>query len=232
MNTAGNLYIVATPIGNLQDITLRAIEILKSVDLIVCEDTRVTGKLLHHLGIKKTMKALNEYNEEQVLYEVLSGLEAGMNIALVSDAGTPLISDPGFRLVRTAREKIFEVIPIPGASAVIAAISASGLPCDKFLFLGFLAKNRTKKHKLLSHLKKTVTPDYRPTIIFYESPHRVVDSLQVMYEVFGDIEIVIARELTKVYEEISKKRVQEWIGLYTEQQPKGEITVLFSPDSK
>lgn len=223
-----NLYIVATPIGNLQDITLRALEVLKSVDRVICEDTRVTGKLLHHFDIKKPLIALNEYNEEQIVYEILQLLAQGESLALVSDAGTPLISDPGFRLVRAAKQKNIPVIPIPGVSAAVTALSASGLPSDSFLFLGFLSKNKTKKAKLLAHIKATISKDYSPTIILYESPHRIVDTLQIILEIFGDIHMTVARELTKVYEEIETKQVSEWREKYQVAEPKGEITLLMS----
>jgi 16S rRNA (cytidine1402-2'-O)-methyltransferase len=228
MKDESHLYIVATPIGNLQDITLRAIETFKISDTIVCEDTRVTGKLLHHLGIKKPMIALNEFNEQNVAYDVIHLLEQGQKISLVSDGGTPLISDPGFVLVRLARQKGFTVTPIPGASAVIAALSASGLPSDSFLFLGFLPKNATKKRKLLTSYTESINKTFSPTLLFYESPHRIVDTLSLIQIIFGDIEIMIAREITKIYESFQSGQVSELIKEYTAKQPKGEITVLLS----
>lgn len=218
----GTLYIVATPIGNLQDITLRAIEILKNVSSIVCEDTRVTGKLTGKYEIKKPLLALNEFNEEQVVYEVLKKLEKA-DIALVSDAGTPLISDPGYRLVNEAIKRGYKVVPIPGASALITALSACGLPTDKFVFLGFLPKSEVKATKQLS-----IFADFEGTIILYESPHRITQTLHAISEVFGDIDVTIARELTKIYEEIISKKISAHLEKYEAQEPKGEIVVLFS----
>ena len=217
-----NLYIVATPIGNLQDITLRALETLRSVDLIVCEDTRVTSILLKKFDIKKKLIAINEFNEEQVVYEILKRLEME-NVALVSDAGTPLISDPGFRLVNLARKNGVSVVPIPGASALIAALSASGLPTDKFVFLGFLSKSSTKAEKSLEIFKNLET-----TVILYESPHRIIQTLQSIQKVYGPIEVTIGRELTKIYEEIFSKEVGLLINEYIIKAPKGELVVLFS----
>lgn len=228
MEISGHLYIVATPIGNLQDITLRALEIFKQCDTIICEDTRVTGNLLHHFEIKKPMVALNEFNEETVMYELINRLKNGEIMCLVSDGGTPLVSDPGFLLVRLAHKHGVPVTPIPGASAVITALSASGLPSDSFLFLGFLPKNSSKKIKILSHIHTSVSKDFSPTLILYESPHRIVDTLICLEKIFGNCEIVIARELTKMYEEIRREKVQELIAEYSEKQPKGEITLLLS----
>lgn len=222
MNQNGTLYVIATPIGNLQDITLRALEILKEVDLIVCEDTRVTSRLLNKYEIKKPMVAVSEFNEEQVVYEVMKKLES-MNIALVSDAGTPLISDPGYRIVNTAIKKGYKVVPIPGASAIIAALSASGLPTDKFVFLGFLSKSETKAIKNLEVFQSIET-----TIVLYESPHRIVETLEIIQKVFGEINVTIARELTKIYEEIITEKVGIHIESYKQKEPKGEIVVLFS----
>ncbi|MDO8269165.1 MAG: 16S rRNA (cytidine(1402)-2'-O)-methyltransferase [Candidatus Levybacteria bacterium] len=222
MNSKGTLYIVATPIGNLQDITLRALEVLRTVHTIVCEDTRVTSVLLNKFDIKKPLIPLNEFNEEQVVYGILKQLET-QDVALVSDAGTPLISDPGFRLVNSARKNGIAVIPIPGPSALIAALSASGLPTDKFSFLGFLSKSKTKNLKLLEQYQKLET-----TVILYESPHRILPTLEVIAEVFGDIEITIARELTKIYEEIITNTASSFIERYKNAPPKGEIVVLFS----
>lgn len=218
----GNLYIVATPIGNLQDITLRAIDTLKSVDFVVCEDTRVTGKLLTHLKIKKPLISLNEFNEEQETYNVIKKLET-CSMAIVSDAGTPLISDPGYRLVLEAKKKGFRVIPIPGPSALIAALSASGLPTDKFTFLGFLPKSAIRTQKILNTVK---TVDQ--TIILYESPHRIVKTIEAIKEVFGDINITIAREITKIYEEIFSEKASNLIYKYTKTTPKGEFVVLIN----
>lgn len=216
---------MATPIGNLQDITLRAIETLKNVHTVVCEDTRVTSILLSKHNIKKPLIAINEFNEEQMIYQIIKLLETS-DVALVSDAGTPLISDPGYRLVTAARSKEIKVIPIPGASAVVTALSASSLPTDKFIFLGFLPKSKAKAAKALTEVKSLKT-----TVVLYESPHRITACIENILEVFGDIEVTIARELTKLYEEITTKKASEFIALYKDREPKGEIVVLFSTKS-
>lgn len=226
------LYIVSTPIGNLQDITLRAIETLKSADLIVCEDTRVTGRLLHHLGIKKEMQVINDSNEENKIYEVCKLLKNGKNIALVSDAGTPLISDPGFKLVRYVLQKGIGVIPIPGANSAITALSASGLPTDKFLYLGFLPDSYEKKKNTLLRLSLSLASlssnKLSPTVIFFESPHRLLKTIDALEEVFGDIEIVVARELSKIYEEFLRDRLSFLKLHFKKTLPKGEFVILFN----
>lgn len=218
----GMLFVVATPIGNLQDITLRALETLKNAGAIVCEDTRVTSVLLKKYEIKKDLIALNEFNEEHIIYKILSLLQS-QNIALVSDAGTPLISDPGYRLVNEAKKRGVRIVPIPGASSVIAALSASGLPTDKFAFLGFLPKSSAKSKKILMNYKAIDT-----TIVLFESPHRIIELLKNLKDLFGDIEITIGRELTKIYEEISSCKISEFEEKYTKKAPKGEFVVLFS----
>ena len=225
MRNEGKLYVMATPIGNLQDITLRAIDTLKNVHTVVCEDTRVTSILLSKHNIKKPLIAINEFNEEQMIYQIIKLLETS-DVALVSDAGTPLISDPGYRLVTAARSKEIKVIPIPGASAVVTALSASSLPTDKFIFLGFLPKSKAKAAKALTEVKSLKT-----TVVLYESPHRITACIENILEVFGDIEVTIARELTKLYEEITTKKASEFIALYKDREPKGEIVVLFSTKS-
>lgn len=219
----GNLYIVATPIGNLQDITSRALLTLNEVGAVLCEDTRQTKKLFEKYEIKTAhLMPLNEFNEENVLYEVLSLLKT-VDVALVSDAGTPLISDPGYRLVSEARKRGIRVIPIPGPSALIAALSSSGLPTDKFIFLGFLPKTRTKALKQLEMVKNLET-----TVILYESPHRVPQTLELLKELFGPIEVTIARELTKLHEEIFSMGIDTLLEKYKKQAPKGEFVILFS----
>lgn len=224
------LYIVSTPIGNLQDITLRAIETLKCADLIICEDTRVTGNLLHKLGIKKEMTVLNDQNEENKIYELIELLTHDKNIALVSDAGTPLISDPGFKLVRTAIQKGIQVMPIPGANAITTALSVSGLPTDKFLFLGFPPDSYAHKIKLFSNVlnlyRINSNSKLNPTIILYESPHKLLKCLEAIQEVFGDIDIVIAREMTKMYEEFLRDKISSLIVHFTKNNPKGEFVIL------
>ncbi|OGE10854.1 16S rRNA (cytidine(1402)-2'-O)-methyltransferase [Candidatus Curtissbacteria bacterium RIFCSPLOWO2_01_FULL_42_26] len=222
----GILYIVSTPIGNLADITLRAIETLKSVDLVVCEDTRVTGKLLKHFEIEKPMIILNDFNEVRQVSLICSRLLAGESLALVSDAGTPLISDPGFKMVREAIEKGIKVESIPGPSAVIAALTVSGLPPDKFTYVSYLPKKDGKRKKFLEDLK-TSRQIVKSTIIAFESPFRLLKTLANIKEVFGDIEIVICRELTKMHEEIFRGYISESQDHFSKAIPKGELTLLW-----
>lgn len=223
----GTLYIVSTPIGNLQDITLRALETLKMVDLICAEDTRHTGILLHHYGIKKPLLSYQEYNELQRIPEILDRLKSGQNIALVSDAGTPTISDPGFKLVREAIHQGSPVVSIPGPSSILTALASSGLPTDKFLFLGYLPKKSGHRLKLLHDLS-LITQTIKLTAIFFEAPHRLLKTLEELKEVFGDIDIVICRELTKIHEEIRREKILESIKHFEEVNPKGEFTILFN----
>ncbi|MCW8332705.1 16S rRNA (cytidine(1402)-2'-O)-methyltransferase [Vibrio sp. SCSIO 43135] len=218
------LYIVPTPIGNLGDITQRAIEVLSSVDVIAAEDTRHTGKLLAHFNIQTKTFPLHDHNEQQKAQVLVERLLAGQSIALVSDAGTPLISDPGYHLVNKCRQAGVKVVPLPGACAVITALSASGLPSDRFSFEGFLpAKSKGRKDKFLEIAKA------ERTCIFYESPHRITDSLKDMLEILGpDREVVLARELTKTFETIQGKplgELIEWV-LADENQQRGEMVLL------
>lgn len=221
----GKLYIVATPIGNLADITLRAIEILKSVDLVVCEDTRVTGKLLKHFEIEKPMVALNDFNEVKQAPTITQRLLAGEYLALVSDAGTPLISDPGYKLVREAIEKGIKVESIPGPSSPIAALIVSGLPPDKFIFVGYLPKKDGKRKKFLEDLRSNRTI-VKSTIIAFESPFRLLKTLEDTKEVFGDIEITICRELTKMHEEIKRGKVSKILSDFKRSVIRGEVVIL------
>ena len=192
----GRLYVVATPIGNLGDVTRRAVEVLKGVDLIAAEDTRHTAGLLSHLGVDARTISFHEHNEQQRSQQLVGFLLAGENIALVSDAGTPLICDPGYRIVSACREKGVDVVPIPGASAVIAALSASGLPTDRFLFEGFLPRTQAKRRKRLRRLSH-----FPSTLVFYESSHRILHCLEDMLAELGEERrVVLARELTKQYE--------------------------------
>lgn len=227
----GILFIVATPIGNLNDITLRAIESLKSMDYLLCEDTRVTAKLLNHFGISKKMVSFNDFNEDQKMAAVISDLTSGKNIALVSDAGTPLISDPGYKLVREAINIGIKIESIPGPSAPIAALNVSGLPPDKFLFLGYLPKKEGKREKTLSHLftilQSMDDKKMRPTVIVFESPYRLVKTLTDILTVFGDIEIVICRELTKLHEEVRREKVSQSIDHLSITKSKGEVVILW-----
>lgn len=222
-STKGMLYIVSTPIGNREDITLRALRILKEVDLIAAEDTRHTGLLLKHYGIQKPLTSYFEGNELKKRDFILSKLKQGDRIALVSDAGTPGISDPGFRLIQLAIENQIPVVPIPGPSAVIAALSVSGLPSDAFLFKGFLPHKSKKRRDLLNQLEKV-----RETLIFYESLHRISETLKDILEILGDREIVLTRELTKIYEEVLRGKVTEIQSQIGVRKLKGEITLLVS----
>lgn len=219
----GILYIVSTPIGNREDITLRALRILKEVDLIAAEDTRHTGLLLRHFGIQTPLSSYFEGNELKKRDIILSRLKQGDRVALVSDAGTPGISDPGFRLIQLVMENQIPVVPIPGVSAVITALSVSGLPTDAFLFKGFLPHKSTKKRVLLEQLEEV-----RETIIFYESPHRIMETLEDISDILGDREMVLARELTKMYEEVLRGRVSEVRNQIAGRKIKGEITLVIS----
>jgi 16S rRNA (cytidine1402-2'-O)-methyltransferase len=222
-STKGSLYIVSTPIGNREDITLRALHILKEVDLIAAEDTRHTILLLRHFGIQTPLTSYFEGNELKKKEFILSKLKQGHRVALVSDAGTPGISDPGFRLIQTAIENQIPIIPIPGPSAVIAALSVSGLPTDAFLFKGFLPHKSKKKKDLLQQLE-----GIRETLIFYESPHRLSETLNNIFDILGDREMVLTRELTKVYEEVIRGKVSEIQTQIGERKLKGEITLVIS----
>jgi 16S rRNA (cytidine1402-2'-O)-methyltransferase len=220
---SGTLYVVSTPIGNREDITLRALRILKEVDLIAAEDTRHTGLLLRHFGIQTALTSYFEGNELKKKEFILSQLKQGNQIALVSDAGTPGISDPGFRLIQTAIENQISIVPIPGPSAAIAALSISGLPTDAFLFKGFLPHKTKKRRDLLKQLEEV-----RETLIFYESPHRLSGTLNDIIETLGDREMVLTRELTKVYEEVLRGKVSEVKNQIGERKLKGEMTLVIS----
>jgi len=219
----GTLYIVSTPIGNREDITLRALRILKEVDLIAAEDTRHTGLLLRHFGIQTPLTSYFEGNELKKKEFILSKLKQGHSIALVSDAGTPGISDPGFRLIQTTIENQISIVPIPGPSALIAALSVSGLPTDAFLFKGFLPHKSKKRKALLKQLEEV-----RETLILYESPHRLSETLNDIFETLGDREMVLTRELTKAYEEVLRGKVSEIKKQIGERNLKGEMTLVIS----
>ena len=221
--TNGTLYIVSTPIGNREDITLRALRILKEVDLIAAEDTRHTNLLLRHFGIQTPLTSYFEGNELKKKEFILSKLKHGNRVALVSDAGTPGISDPGFRLIQTAIENRITIIPIPGPSSVIAALSISGLPTDAFLFKGFLPHKSKRKRDLLKQLGEV-----RETLIVYESPHRLSETLNDILEIFGDREMVLTRELTKIYEEVIRGKISEIKDQIGGRKLKGEITLVIS----
>lgn len=218
----GTLYLVATPIGNLADITHRALQVLSDVDLIACEDTRHTHKLLNHYGISTKTISYHEHNEQQRSAELIDRLKQGTNIAVVSDAGTPSISDPGFRLVRAAIEKEIVVVPVPGPSALITALIAAGLPTDEFFFAGFLPSRTNARRARLTELQSIPG-----TLIFYEAPHRLATTLADAYEILGEREAVVARELTKLHEEIRRGLLSKLAADYTEKTDiRGEIVVL------
>lgn len=221
---SGTLYIVATPIGNLEDMTFRAVRILKEVDLIAAEDTRHSRKLLSHFGISRLLTSYFDHNKNLKGTYILERLNEGLSVALISDAGTPCISDPGYQLVRDAVAAGVPVVPVPGASAAIAALSASGLPTDRFAFEGFLPNRQGKRRdKLLS-----VNGEER-VLVFYESPKRLAAALADLLEIMGDREVVIARELTKFYEEFIRGRVSAVMERLKEQDVRGEIVILVSP---
>jgi len=218
----GTLYLVATPIGNLADITHRAIQILKDVDLIACEDTRHTHKLLQHYGITTKTISYHEHNEQQRTDQLIVLLKQGSDVSVVSDAGTPSISDPGFRLVRAAIENEVPVVPVPGPSALISALIASGLPTDEFFFAGFLPARSNARRARLNELRSVPG-----TLIFYEAPHRLAITLKDAYELLGEREAVVARELTKLHEEIRRGRLSQLTKHYTsEENARGEIVIL------
>jgi 16S rRNA (cytidine1402-2'-O)-methyltransferase len=218
----GTLYLVATPIGNLADITHRALQVLKDVDLIACEDTRHTKKLLNHYGITTKSISYHEHNEQQRVGQLVDLLKQGSSIAVVSDAGTPAISDPGFRIVRAAIEIDAPVVPVPGPSALISALIAAGLPTDEFFFAGFLPARSNQRRARLNELRSI-----RGTLIFYEGPHRLGSTLNDALEILGEREAVVAGDLTKVHEEIKRGRLSELASHFgRENNARGEIVVL------
>jgi len=219
----GSLYLVATPIGNLADITHRAVQVLKDVDLIACEDTRHTNKLLNHYGVTTKTISYHEHNEQQRAEHLIEKLKDGSNIAVVSDAGTPSISDPGFRLVRAAIENDIAVVPVPGPSALISALIAAGLPTDEFFFAGFLPSRPNARRARLAELQSVPG-----TLIFYEAPHRLAATLKDAFEILGEREAVVARELTKLHEEIRRGRLSQLAVDYADRKKdiRGEIVVL------
>jgi 16S rRNA (cytidine1402-2'-O)-methyltransferase len=224
MDITGNLYVVATPIGNMNDITVRALKVLSEVDIIAAEDTRKTGKLLAYHKIKGKLVSCHEHNEKEKAQDLIDRVKQGASIALVTDAGTPSVSDPGYRIVQTAIQNRIQPVPIPGPSAAIAALSVSGLPTDTYKFVGFLSK---KKGKRLEQLKKlAIEPG---TIIFYESPKRINRLLHELLEVLGDRYAVFAREITKRFEEFHRGKLTEIINkIELKEAVKGECTLLVS----
>jgi 16S rRNA (cytidine1402-2'-O)-methyltransferase len=218
---AGTLYLVSTPIGNLEDITHRAIRLLGEVDLIACEDTRHTRKLLNHYGINTKTVSYHEHNERERAAQLLKLIESGSNVAIVSDAGTPAISDPGFRLARIAIDQGLRVVPVPGASALITALVVSGIPTDEFFFCGFLPGRAGARRTRLKELGAIPA-----TLIFYEAPHRIAATLKDAYEILGEREAVVARELTKMHEELARGRLSELAARFSSDKVRGEIVLV------
>src|SRR5882724_9919026 len=223
---AGCLYLVGTPIGNLEDITLRALRILKEADQIACEDTRHTQKLLSHYEIQKPLVSYHEHNEMTRAPELVVAMEEGAQIALVSDAGMPLVSDPGYRLVTLSLRHHLPVVPIPGPSALLAALSASGLPNEEFLFAGFLPARSGERQRALERLRIEDR-----TIIFYEAPHRIEETLIDAHEILGDRPACIAREVTKLHEEFRRGKLSELSASLEERPARDEITLLIGPEA-
>ena len=221
-NSAGTLYIVATPVGNLEDITFRAVKVLKQVDLIAAEDTRHSKKLLSHYDIKTKLVSCHEHNEANKTHQIIAHLKDGLDIALISDAGTPSISDPGYKLVTAVAKEMLPIIPIPGCSAAIAGLSVSGLPTDSFLFLGFLPKKQQKQKQALEAIK-----NQKPTLIFYESPRRIKTLINNMLNTFGDRKACLAREITKLHEEYLRGTLSEILKALDEKKSiKGECSLF------
>lgn len=224
----GELFIVATPIGNLEDITQRALRVLREVDLIACEDTRHTRKLLNHFGIDKKTISYHEHNERERAEELCGLLESGKNVALVSDAGTPLINDPGYRIVTAAIERGIRVIPVPGPVAFIAALAASGLPTDEFFFGGFLPARTHPRRAKLEELRSI-----RATLVFYEAPHRILAALKDATELLGNRRAVVARELTKLHEEFIRGTLNELVQQFSKAgTARGEMVLIISGEAE
>ncbi len=220
------LYLIATPIGNLKDITLRSLEILQSCDGVICEDTRRTGQLLNHYQIKRPMLVLNDFNESRSYLQIIDRLKNGENLCLVSDAGTPLVSDPGFKLVRECIQSKLEIDSLPGPSSVITALTLSGLPPDKFSFLGYPPEKSGHRAKFFQNiLTQETQSDFKSTYIVFVSPHKLLRNLAEIQGIFGNIEVVLAHELTKIHQSVEKKLVSTW--LEDLKTPKGEYILLF-----
>lgn len=224
---SGTLYIVATPIGNLEDITFRAVRILKEVALIAAEDTRHSRKLLSHFGIPTRLTPYHDHNERLKTDYLLDRLREGSSIAIITDAGTPCIADPGYRIARAAAAAGIRVVPIPGPSAIITALSAAGLPTDRFAFEGFLPPKQGKRRARLTELKA----DER-VMVYYEAPHRLVDTLRDMAELLGERDAVVARELTKIHEEFHHGRLVELAVHYAATGVRGEVVILVAPSTE
>lgn len=226
MTFESGLYVVATPIGNLADMSQRAVALLEAAEIVAVEDSRVTGKLLHHLGLKKKMRRYNDHSGEAERDGLVAAARSGI-VALVSDAGTPLISDPGYKLVRSARDAGVPVFTIPGASAVTAALSICGLPTDRFLFGGFLPNKSKARTETLTELGAV-----KATLVFYESGPRLAATLATVAELLGEREVAVARELTKKFEEVVTGTAADLAARYEAQEPKGEIVLIIGPPTQ
>ncbi len=220
------LYLVPTPLGNLGDMTIRAIEVLKMVDIVFCEDTRVTKELLKHFEITKKLVSCHEYNESNMVEEAKKYLDEGQNIALVTDQGTPIISDPGYKVVSSLIQAGYDVVSLPGPTAFVPALTVSGLPPQPFLFYGFLSSKKGLREKELKNLQ-----NYPYTMIFYEAPHRIEEMLQSLLEIFGNRRISISREISKIYEEIYQGTIEE-VQEEVKEGIKGEIVVVVEGNQK
>lgn len=223
------LYIVATPIGNLEDISARAVKVLENADVVACEDTRVCQKLFSLLGLScnKKMICYEDHREEKTAQAIVEMIKEGKSVALVSDAGSPLISDPGYKLVRLCRQCGLDVFAVPGACAVVCALQLSGLPTNRFMFAGFIENKQKARRDLFNELK-----DINTTLVFYETASRLVETLKVAEEVFGEREIAVAREITKLYEECVSGTAAELLEHFCEKAPKGEIVLMVAPPFK
>ena len=220
----GTLYLVPTPVGNLEDITMRALKVLREADLILAEDTRTSGNLLKHFDIKNAMLSYHKFNEHKTVESIVERLQGGQTIAVVSDAGTPGISDPGFLVAREAIRAGIEVITLPGATAFVPALVSSGLPCERFCFEGFLPQKKGRQTRLQALSEET------RTMIFYESPHRVVKTLSQFIEVFGpERQVSVCREISKIHEESVRGSLQEVLQHFTETEPQGEFVIVVGP---
>ncbi|MBD3403224.1 16S rRNA (cytidine(1402)-2'-O)-methyltransferase [candidate division GN15 bacterium] len=220
-DSSGKLYLVPTPIGNLEDITQRALRILDEVDIVACEDTRTTGQLLYHFGLRKKLISYHEYNERSQAGRLAEDLASGKSIAVVTDAGTPGISDPAYRVVRAALDAGIDIVALPGPSALLPALTASGLPTDRFFFEGFLSPKSAARKRRLEELA-----DFPHTLVFYESPHRLEKSLDNMREVLGDRPACVAREISKKFEEFVRGKLSAVIAAFAGRSVKGEIVVV------
>ena len=223
----GVLFVVSTPIGNLEDITLRALRVLREVDLVAAEDTRKSGILLKHYQIKNKLTSYHDYNKEKKTPFLITELKSGRNLAVVSDAGTPGISDPCYYLVREAIKQDIRVVPIPGSSALLSALVVSGLPTDRFVFEGFLPQKKSKRVKRLKELSSE-----KRTLIFFESPHRLIRTIEDLKEIFGERRIVVARELTKKFEEIIRGKVTDVENDLKKRKIKGEMVIVVEGEGK